>query len=57
MENTAEARVENLKAEIAEAEQQLADLTGVDPGRFEQRTLVPTKTSVKLLRYDVVWVH
>jgi DNA helicase HerA-like ATPase len=57
MENTAEARVEILKAEIAEAEQQLADLTGVDPGRFEQRTLVPTKTSVKLLRYDVVWVH
>jgi hypothetical protein len=57
MENTAEARVEALQAEIAALEEELAALAEVDPARFEETQLVPAKTSVKLLRYDVVWVY
>ena len=57
MENTAEAKVEALKAEIADIEQDLAKLGEVDPARFEERVVVPAKTDVKLLRYDVAWVY
>jgi hypothetical protein len=57
MESTAEARVQALQAEIAELEAELAALTAVDPARFEQRTLVPARSDVKILRYDVVWVY
>jgi len=57
MENTAEARVEALRAEIAELESELAALTVVAPTRFEQLALVPSRSDVKILRYDVVWVY
>jgi hypothetical protein len=57
MENTAEARVEGLKAEIAELEARLAALTGVDTARFEERQVVPGRGDVKILRYDLVWVY
>jgi hypothetical protein len=57
MENTAEARVEALKAEIAELESQLDAVAEVDPSRFEERRLVPTRSGVDLLRYGLLWVH
>ncbi len=57
MENTAEARVEALQAEIAALEEELSQIQSVDPARFQETQLVPTKTSVKLLRYDVLWVY
>jgi hypothetical protein len=57
MEDTAEARVEALKAELAGLEEQLAALGAVDPARFEEKTVVPARADVKLLRYDVVWVY
>jgi hypothetical protein len=57
MEGTAEARVEALKAEIADLEQELAAHSTVDPQRLQSTTVVPTRTQVKLLRYGVVWVH
>jgi hypothetical protein len=57
MEDTAEARVGALQAEIAELEAELAAHTAVDPARFEARPLVPGKGDVKLLRYDLVWVY
>jgi hypothetical protein len=57
LENTAEARVEALKAEIRELEETLAALGTVDPANFEQKSLVPARTDVKLLRYDLVWVY
>jgi hypothetical protein len=57
MENTAEAKVEALTAEVAALETELQALAEVDPARFEETQLVPSKTSVKLLRYDVVWVY
>jgi uncharacterized protein DUF87 len=56
MEGTAEARVEALKAEIADLEQELAAHSSVDPARLQSATVVPTRTQVKLLRYGLVWV-
>jgi hypothetical protein len=57
MEGTAEARVEALKAEIADLEQELAAHSTVDPERLQSTTVVPTRTQVKLLRYGIVWVY
>jgi hypothetical protein len=57
MENTAEARVEALKTEIALIEQELSAHTAVDAARLQSSTVVPTRTQVKLLRYGIVWVY
>ena len=57
IEDTAEARVEALRAEVAELEQDLAAHTVVDPTRFTEQPLLPVKSGVKLLRYDLVWVY
>ena len=57
MENAAEARVAGLKTEIAALEKDLATFTSVDPGRFEPRTVVPSRTQVKLLRSALLWVY
>jgi hypothetical protein len=57
IEDTAEARVEALRAEVAELEQDLGAHTLVDPARFTEQELRPAKTGVKLLRYDLVWVY
>ncbi len=57
MEGNAEARVEALQTELAELEAELQALTSVDPERFEERDLVPSRTDVKVLRYDVLWVY
>jgi hypothetical protein len=56
MESNAEARVEQLKEELAALEAELQALAAVDPLRFEERTLVPARGGVKILRYDVVWI-
>jgi len=56
MENTAEARVAALKAEVAAAEQALAELAQVEPGRLEERHIVPSRSDVKVLRWGLVWV-
>jgi hypothetical protein len=57
MEDTAEARLEALRAEVAELERQLAEVSEVDPARLREETLVPARGGVKLLRYDLVWVY
>ena len=57
MENTAEARVAALEAEIAALERELATLADVDPARFQERVLLPSRGDVTLLRYDVLWVY
>jgi hypothetical protein len=57
MENTAEARVEALQAEIQALEQELAGLTTVDPARLEERTVAPSRTDVKVLRSDLLWIY
>ncbi len=57
LEDNAEARVAALQQEIAGIEAEIAGAAEIDPGRFEEKTLVPTKTSTKLLRYDIVWVY
>jgi hypothetical protein len=57
IQDTAEARVEALRAEVGELEQQLGAHTEVDPTRFAEQELLPAKTGVKLLRYDLVWVY
>jgi hypothetical protein len=57
MENTAEARVEALKAEIAQLEADLASVADVDPARLVETTLVPARGGVKILRYEILWVY
>jgi uncharacterized protein DUF87 len=57
MENTAEARVEALRAEVAELEKDLAAQAGVDRSRFEPRVSRPGRSEVDVLRYDLVWVY
>ena len=57
MEGTAEARLEALRAEIAELERQLAELTEVDAARLVEETLAPVRGGVELIRYDVIWVY
>jgi hypothetical protein len=56
LENNAEARVEALRAEVADLNQQLLETQAIDPARFEEQTLVPARTAVKILRYDLVWI-
>jgi DNA helicase HerA-like ATPase len=57
MENTAEARLAALQAQVADLEQKLAETSEIDPSRLTQETLLPMRGGVKLLRYDVVWVY
>jgi hypothetical protein len=57
MEGTAEARLEALRAEVAELERQLAEATAVDPDRLVEETLAPVRGGVELIRYDLIWVH
>jgi hypothetical protein len=57
MEDNAAARVEGLQAELAELQRELEALTAVDPGRLEARDLLPSRTDVKVLRYDVLWIY
>jgi len=57
IEDTAEARVEALRTEVAELEKELGAHTDVDPARFTEQVLLPGKSGVKLLRYDLVWVY
>jgi hypothetical protein len=57
LENTAESRVAALQADIASLQDQLSNLTSVSPDRLEERTLVPARTDVKVLRSDLVWVY
>jgi hypothetical protein len=57
MENATEAKVEALKAEVAELDQKVTELMVVDSVRFEERTLEPSRSDVSILRYDVVWIY
>ena len=57
MEDTAESRVEALRAEVAALEVEGASGVGVDPARFQQTQAVPVRGGVDLLRYDVLWVY
>ncbi len=53
MEGAAEAKVEALRAEIADLEAKVAP---PDPSRFESVTVLPPKSSVDLLAVGVAWV-
>jgi hypothetical protein len=57
LEGTAEARLEALRADVAELERQLAEATVVDPARLAEETLAPVRGGVGLIRYDLIWVH
>jgi hypothetical protein len=57
MEGTAEARLEALRADVAELERQLVEATVVDPARLVEETLAPVRGGVGLIRYDLIWVH
>jgi hypothetical protein len=56
LENNAEAQVEALRAEVEDLSRQAAEVSAVDPSRFEEESLVPSRTAVKILRYDLLWV-
>ena len=53
METAAEAKVEALRAEVADLEAQVAP---ADPSRFESVRVVPQKAQVDLLSIGVAWV-
>jgi hypothetical protein len=57
MEGTAEARLEALRAEVADLERQLAEASEVDPARLVEETLAPVRGGVEILRYEIVWVY
>jgi len=57
MEGTAEARLEALRADVAELERRLAETIAVDPARLVEESLAPVRGGVGLLRYDLIWVH
>jgi Helicase HerA, central domain len=57
MEGTAEARLDALRAEVAELERQLSEATTVDPARLVEEPLAPVRGGVELIRYDVIGVH
>jgi hypothetical protein len=57
MESNAEARVEALRQELAELEAERAVLAAVDPARFTSRRVVPSRSDVDVLRYDLLWVY
>jgi hypothetical protein len=57
MEQTAEARRDAAEREIAQMEQQLAELDAVDPSRFQKRVIKPAKTDVSVIRSGIVWVY
>jgi hypothetical protein len=58
MEDTAESRVEALRAEVAALEGELVSAAPASGDRFEERTVVPAiQGGVDLLRYDVLWVY
>ena len=57
MEDNAEGRAAALREEIAELEEKLLALTEVDPGRFQEKDLVPAPSDVEVLRRDLLWVY
>jgi hypothetical protein len=57
MENAAESRVAELRAEVAELESQLAAAGSIPADRLEQRTMEPVRSDVSILRYGLVWVY
>jgi hypothetical protein len=48
--------VESLRAEVQELTEQIAAASTIDPSRFQEESLVPARTAVKVLRYDLLWV-
>lgn len=57
MEQTAEARSDAAEREIAEMEQQLAEMDAIDPSRFQKRVIKPSKTDISVIRSGIVWVY
>jgi hypothetical protein len=56
LEDSAEARLEALRAELSSLEAQLSAAVEVDPARLEEATLAPLPGGVTLLRDELVWV-
>jgi hypothetical protein len=57
LEDTAEARLEALRSEVAALEEQQRAALEVDPARFEQTQVAPVRGGVALLRQELVWVY
>jgi hypothetical protein len=57
MESAAEAKAEDLRADVAALEADVARSAGVSADRLEQRTITPVRSDVSVLRYDLVWVY
>ena len=56
MESTGRSAIERLRAEVAELEAQLEEVSSVDPARFESRSIKPAKSDVAVIRYDILWI-
>ena len=57
MEDTAEARLEALRSEVAALEEQQRAALEIDPARFEETQAAPVRGGVALLRQELVWVY
>jgi hypothetical protein len=57
MEDAAQARVQDLRAEVDELERQVTGMMVVEATRFEERTVAPARKDVDVLRYDLLWVY
>ncbi len=57
MESTAGQRAGALEAEIAQLEEDLSELSAVDPSRFERRVVKPAKTDVSIIKFDIIWAY
>jgi hypothetical protein len=57
MEDTAEARLEALRSEVAALEEQQRAAVEIDPARFEETAAAPVRGGVALLRQELVWVY
>lgn len=57
LEDKAEARMEGAEAELEALKKELAEILEVDPGRFQEESLTPSRSGVKVLRRDLAWFY
>ncbi len=51
------ASIARLESQIASLANQLGEIGGVDPSRFEFRDVKPAAGDVSVIRYDILWVY
>jgi hypothetical protein len=57
LEDKAEARLDAIRAEVADLQRELDEIVDVDSASLQEKSLRPARGGVKVLRYDLVWVY